>query len=299
MTDHRYRDGSEPMRVRIPADIDRPDRLVGGLTGHQLALLASAAIVVWLLYAIAHRVVPTPIIGAAAAPIVVAAVCLAIGRRDGLSLDRFLLAATRHRRSQQLLVPAQNGVQKPPSWAGVDPGPMPGPLALPCGDVDEAGLLNLGADGAAVVCRVRTIVFGLRTGAERAALVAAFGRYLNGLTAPLQILVRTEPIDMAPTVAQLRHAAGGLPHPALERAAVGHAEFLHELATRHELLSRDVLVVLRDPAGGAEAAAGLRVRVEEAVNGLAAAGVTVSVLDGADARRCLLAAYDPAGEVPQ
>jgi hypothetical protein len=286
---------SERLRVRIPADVDRPDRLIGGLTGHQLALLAAAAAAVWLLYAVAHDVVPAPVIGAAAVPIIVAAVGLAIGRRDGLSLDRFLLAAVRHRRSQRLLVPAPSDVRPTPTWVGTDPGPIPAPLELPCREIDDDGLLDLGDDGAAIVCRARTIGFELRTEDEQAALVAAFGRYLNGLTTPVQIVVRSEPVDLQRRVKELRDEAGGLPHQELERAAVAHARFLHDLATTRTLLKRDVLLVLRDPAGGVDAATRIRVRAEDVVSGLAAAGVTVTVLDQTQARRCVEAAYDPAG----
>jgi len=34
-------------RVRIPADVDRPDKLLAGLTARQLAILAVAAVVLW------------------------------------------------------------------------------------------------------------------------------------------------------------------------------------------------------------------------------------------------------------
>ena len=288
------RDRSERLRVRIPADIDRPDRLIGGLTGHQLALLAGAAATVWLLYAVAHDVLPVPLIGAAAVPVIVAGVGLAIGRRDGLSLDRFLLAAAKHRRSGRLLVPAPSGVSPPPTWIGAPPSPTPAPLELPCRGIDDDGLLDLGDDGAAIVCRARTIGFELRTEDEQAALVAAFGRYLNGLTTPVQVVVRSEPVDVHGSVRELREEAGGLPHQELERAAVAHAQFLRDLATSRTLLKRDVLLVLRDPAGGVDAATRLRVRAEDVVSGLAAAGVTVTVLDQTQAHRCVEAAYDPA-----
>jgi hypothetical protein len=167
-------------------------------------------------------------------------------------------------------------------------------LELPCREIDDDGLLDLGDDGAAIVCRARTIGFELRTEDEQAALVAAFGRYLNGLTTPVQVVVRSEPVDLHGSVRELREEAGGLPHQALERAAVAHAQFLHDLATARTLLKRDVLLVLRDPAGGVDAPTRLRVRAEDVVSGLAAAGVTVTVLDQTQARRCVEAAYDPA-----
>jgi hypothetical protein len=45
-----------------------------------------------------------------------AALALAVGRRDGLSLDRLLAAALHQARSPRRLVPAPEGVAPPPGW---------------------------------------------------------------------------------------------------------------------------------------------------------------------------------------
>ncbi len=108
--------------------------------------------------------------------------------------------------------------------------------------------------------------------------MAGFGRYLNSLAEPAQVLIRAEPIDLAPAIAELERAAPGLPHPGLEEAAREHARFLADLAATRDLLRREVLVVLRQPAGDG-AAGRLRRRAEEASAALAAAGVTLEVLD--------------------
>ena len=39
-----------PARVRVPADVERPDRVLAGLTARQLALLAVAAVALWAAY---------------------------------------------------------------------------------------------------------------------------------------------------------------------------------------------------------------------------------------------------------
>ena len=287
------RDADEPARVRIPADMDRPDRILAGLTGRQLAILAAAAAVVWVAYSAVHRLVPLPLFGALAAPALVAALFLALGRRDGLGLDRFLAAAIRHARSPRRLVPAPEGVTPAPTWAGHDLDPVPAPLSLPCRDVAETGTIDLSPDGAAVICRASAVGFALRTPPEQRALAGAFGRYLNSLADPIQMLVRSEPVDLTPAITQLREAAGGLPHPALEAAALAHAGFLADLANHQDLLTRQVLLVLRDPAGGPDAPTRLRRQADEASRGLAAAGVAVTALDGPGAVDCLRAALDP------
>lgn len=289
----RTLDADEPARVRIPADMDRPDRILAGLTGRQLAILAAAAAAVWVGYSAVHRLVPLPLFGALAAPALVAALFLAVGRRDGLGLDRFLAAAIRQARGPHRLVPAPEGVTPAPTWAGHETDPVPAPLSLPCRDVGESGMIDLGPDGAAVICRASAVGFALRTPAEQQALAGAFGRYLNSLAAPIQILARSEPVDLTPAITELQEAAGGLPHRALEAAAVAHAGFLADLTDHQDLLTRQVLLVLRDPAGGPDATTRLRRQAEEASRGLAAAGVAVTALDGPGAVDCLRAAVDP------
>ena len=75
----------EPGRVRIPADVDRPDRILAGLTARQLALIAVPAVVAWAGYLAIRRPVPPVVFVAGATPLAVAAVVLATGRRDGVS----------------------------------------------------------------------------------------------------------------------------------------------------------------------------------------------------------------------
>jgi PrgI family protein len=278
-------------RVRIPADFERPDKILAGLTARQLAILAVAAVVVWALYAATRRVLPVVAFGALALPIGAVAATLALGSMEGTSADRWVLAAWRHRSSTRRFVPAPDGVAPAPAFLRVSADPLPAPLSLPVGEVSADGILDLGADGVALVCRASAVTFSLRTPGEQDALVAAFARFLNSLADPVQILVRAEPIDLAPTIDALRQAAPGLAHPALEAAAKGHADFLADLATQRDLLRREVLLVLHQSAGD-DAASRLQRRAGEAAAALGAAGVTLVVLDGHAAARCLSGALD-------
>jgi hypothetical protein len=45
------RDRDDRSRVRIPADVERPDKLLAGLTARQLAILAVTAVALWAGYA--------------------------------------------------------------------------------------------------------------------------------------------------------------------------------------------------------------------------------------------------------
>ncbi|MGH7747327.1 MAG: PrgI family protein, partial [Candidatus Dormibacteria bacterium] len=108
-----------------------------------------------------------------------------------------------------------------------------------------------------------------------------------------------EPVDRTSAIGALLDAAPGLPHPALEAAARGHARFLADLADRRDLLRREVLVVLRhrlhSNGAGDDPAGRLHRRANEAAAALAAAGVTLAIADGPAAAACLARALDPAG----
>jgi hypothetical protein len=281
-------------RVRIPADVDREDRLLAGLTARQLAILAVAAVAAWAVVTAATAVLPPPAAVALAVPVGAAGAALALGRRDGLPADRLLAAALRQRLAPARRVPAPEGVTPAPAWAAPrDRVADPVPLAFPAHGVDGQGVVDLGPDGAALVCRASPVNLRLRTPAEQDALVAAFARLLNAVTAPLQVVVRADRADLRATVAALTGQAGGLPHPALEAACREHAAFLETLAARRDVLRREILVVLREPGPAAAAAVALRRRAEDATAALAAAGITLTPLDAAEAAGLLRRAADP------
>jgi len=294
------RDREDRGRVRIPADVERPDKLLAGLTARQLAILGVAAVALWLGYDATRHLIPAVAYGVAAIPIAAVAATLALGRFEGIAADRWVSFVWRHHRAPRRLVPAPDGVPAPPAFLGAQAGPVPAALRLPVVGVSAEGIVDLGPDGLAVICRASAVTFSLRTPVEQEALVAGFARWLNGLDHPSQLLVRAEPVDLAPSIDALLEAAPGLPHPALEAAARGHAAFLADLARRRDLLRREVLVVLRQPPSSntaeADASAQLRRRASEAGRALGAAGVTLTVLDGPAATTCLASAFDPAGD---
>ena len=83
--------------ARIPSDIHRPDRVVGPFTARQAAILAATGAALYLLWTVARGLVAAPVFLAGAVPVAALALVVVLGHRDGLSLDRLLLAAVRHR----------------------------------------------------------------------------------------------------------------------------------------------------------------------------------------------------------
>jgi hypothetical protein len=311
--------------VRIPADVDREDRVLGSLTARQLLILTVAAILLYGGYLATKPVLPIAVFLVFAVPIGGAVAIVVLGQRDGLSLDRLLLAAVRQRLTPRHRVAAPESVRPAPQWlSSGDASIAPAPLRLPAESVTEAGLIDLGHDGLAVVATCSTVNFQLNTATEQEGLVAVFGRYLHSLSAPIQILVRAERMDLSAQIAELRATAGGLPHPALEHAAHEHADYLTQLAATTDLLRRQVLLVLREPVHAAGTAvssplarllrshrpervedgvlraaeARLVRRLAEATELLAPGGITVTALDAGQATAVLAAACNPDCLIP-
>jgi len=288
-----------PLRARVPGDLERPDRLAFGLTGRQLVILAVTGLILYSAWTAVATVVHPLVFLACAIPVVAAAFLLAVVRRDGISLDAWVLAAVRHRRSPHRLVPAEGPIVTAPAWVDTTAGagdrlPLPAPLRLPAKGITGDGLIDLGSDGSTGLVAASTVAFGLRTPAEQNGLVAGFARWLHSLDGPAQIVVRAQRVDLTSLADRHLAAAPGLPHLALEQAARSHAAFLNDLATQRELLQRQVTVAVRSRRGRqhtAHAAA-------EAVRALAGCEVPARVLDGPDAAVRLAESLDPTAPMP-
>ncbi|MEC3974959.1 PrgI family protein [Amycolatopsis sp. H20-H5] len=102
--------------VRIPADVDMRDRVLGPLTARQLAILGVTGLVLYAAWAATAAFLPIPVFLALAIPVGTAAAILALGQRDGISMDRMLVAAIRQRVAPRHRVSAPEGVRAAPAW---------------------------------------------------------------------------------------------------------------------------------------------------------------------------------------
>ena len=278
--------------VKIPA-VDQEDHVLANMTARQAVELAAVVGVLWIAYQASHPFIRTLVFAIAALPLLAAAIALVLTRRDGLPLDRWLLAAWHHRRTADRLVPVGIDTAEAAPIRELLAEEGLSALPLPAHAIGTDGTVDLGADGCAVISTAGTVNFALRTAAEQRMLIGGFGRWLNALTAPVQVLVRTHRLDLAPVVAGLRERAPGLPHPLLEDAAHAHADFLAELAQGRDLLARQVLVVQREPGSDRAAAQRVQRRAVESAGLLASCEVDTTALDPSAAYGVLLAACDP------
>ena len=81
--------------VPVNADLEIDDKILGPFTAHQAAILAAGAVLLWLAYAGLHRLIPPVVLLAAAVILGGALLAVITTRRDGLSLDRYLITALR------------------------------------------------------------------------------------------------------------------------------------------------------------------------------------------------------------
>jgi hypothetical protein len=282
--------GETGVRAKMAADVEAPDKVLYGLTFRQLAILAVAAVVFYAAWRGLHTIVPAPVLlgaGVIGGGLVFA---VAVGRRDGLPFDAWLLAAIRHSRTPHALsttdttTPVPDWIQPPAKVR------LPAPLRLPADAIAGDGQISLGPVRAAMVAAT-SVNLHLRTGDEQAALIDTYGRWLNSLSTPTQIVVSAQPVDLHSHARTLAATAVGLPHPALAEACADHAAFLHDLADRRDPLRRQVLVITRTASGEPGHAA--RRRAEDTARALSGLGVTTRVLDGPAVTAAIAASADP------
>jgi hypothetical protein len=279
--------------VKVPADIEREDRLAFGLTARQLAILAGSAVAGYGLTDALGAVLPEPFPLAAGGLVVLAGLSLALLRHAGLAGDRLALAAARFAAAPRRRVLAPDGL--PAALPGTPRTARVVPLELPLRAILPSGVVALGDGSHCLLLAARGSGFELRAAAEQSALVAAFARFLNGLSEPLQIVVQSERISLAGLAGRLEQAAAARSAP-IRAAARSHAAYLRSLGGETEpLRRRRIVLVLRVGGQRATAEAALARAADQAGELLAAAAVELTTLAGEEAAALLARSFDPPG----
>jgi len=281
-------------RVKLPADLELEDKLAFGLTARQLLLLGACAVASYGLYTITAAALPMPVAAALCAPLAIAGTVLSLGHKDGLPADRLARLALRYLTAPRRRLLAPDGLPAP--LPGARRQPAVAPLDLPVRAVYRSGLVELVDGSFCLLLRAASGSFALKSDEEQAALVEAFGRFLNGLADPVAIYVRSEPVDLAARAHTLEQTAATIARPELADAARAHARFLRELPSDGELRRREILLLLITRAREASAArTTLERRSRETSELLRAAGIELSALDGEQTAALLAGAFDPPG----
>ncbi|WP_435591323.1 VirB4 family type IV secretion system protein, partial [Nocardia sp. bgisy118] len=254
-----------------------------------------------------------------------------------LSADLLLVAAIRHRFRPRHLARSRGSTRtEAPRWIATRanrsrPRP-PVPTELSANQVrlpesvsnsgsGAVGVIDLGADGLAVIAAAGTLNLSLRTPAEQDSLVGQLAGWLHTLRQPVQILVRSARLDLTEHITGL-HTAAEQMSPDLAAAALDHADHLAELTAREDPTHRQVLLIWREQietlaatglraklpgrgrarralSGGARRAAESRLlrRMNEAADVLAPLGISVNALDDVAATAVLASCTNPEGLV--
>ncbi|MBO4207184.1 PrgI family mobile element protein [Micromonospora echinofusca] len=268
-----------PPRAVVPANVNEPDRIAFGLTFRQLGIIGGAGLAGLGGYRAFGQLLPPVVWLVVGVVVFAAAIVVALGRRDGLPLDVWLRHGITLARSPRTLAP---GAARASTVAVVAGAPVvPAPLRSPVTAISPAGVLTCEGGGRVLIACGTTNIH-LRTGDEQGALLDGFGRFLNSLTGPAQIVVAAQRHDLTGYAQTVVDRASRLPHPALQAAAADHGRFLLDLDSRRDPLRRQVLAVVT----GEHAA-------DAAVRALSGLGVEAAVLDGPAVASALANAVDP------
>jgi hypothetical protein len=107
----------------------------------------------------------------------------------------------------------------------------------------EDDLIRLAGDDYRAVLEVGSVNFGLQGEAEQEVVVASFAAFLNGLTFPVQTLVRVLPVNVDGYLQELEEKARRLPDELAELAR-DYVTFLRKLARNRTLLERRFYLVV-------------------------------------------------------
>ena len=281
--------------VRVPADVELEDRLAFGFTGKQLAILAATAVSAYGAFVVLDALLPTAFAVAAAVLVAVAGASLALVRQDGLSGDQLALAIARFALAPKRQLLAPQGLPLP--LPAVPPQPRTAPLDIPIRRVLANGVIEVTDGSHCRLLTARGTSFELRSPDEQAAFVAAFVRFLNGRTDPIQISIRSERVSLRPHAETIEDRSAAHP-PGLREAACDHARFLRSLGETQPLRRRRIVLVLRSREREPELAEIALDRLSaEAVELLRGAEVALQPLNGQQAAALLARSLDPPGPI--
>lgn len=278
------------MKFRVPANVDMPDRIVGGLTFRQLMILAAGGVLIWLLYVTLGRFLSLPVFAGVALPLGAACLAVATSAQNGIGIDRLAVLAARFllRPNRQVLAPDALPGRRSLGRERI------AAIDIPLQRVTDDGLIDLAQEGFAVICRASGVNLALRSEQEQRALVEGFGRFLNSLDGATQFLLRSHRMELDPTLLELEQKASGLPHPLLEQASRAYGRFLRELRSSG-VQKREVLLCFREHADSEdEADSRLFQRVEQARTLLRGLGINLRRLTAEEAAGCVRGSFDAA-----
>lgn len=114
---------------------------------------------------------------------------------------------------------------------------------LPISDIkDDIILLKKG--GAAIVLGTTAVNFDLLTEVEQIAIISAFGQTLNSLSFPIQIVIRSQRLDITSYLKLLDMAISRQTNPKLAKLMGQYRLFVQSLIKQNEVLDKEFFIII-------------------------------------------------------
>ena len=114
---------------------------------------------------------------------------------------------------------------------------------LPIGEIrNDSVLLKNG--GLRAVIQVEALNFNLKSETEQQGIVSGYESFVNTLSFPLQIVVRSSKLNIDPYILQLRTIAANQPNELLKNQTLSYADFVEKLVDIAQIMQKKFYVVV-------------------------------------------------------
>ncbi len=98
--------------------------------------------------------------------------------------------------------------------------------------------------GLRAILQVETLNFNLKSETEQQGIIAGYQSFMNTLTFPLQILVRSSRMNIDPYLTRLRQLAGTQKNDLLRKQTIAYAEFVEKLVDIADIMQKRFFVIV-------------------------------------------------------
>lgn len=106
------------------------------------------------------------------------------------------------------------------------------------------GIVLLKNNAAAVVIQTTAVNFDLLSEVEQDAMIASYSQFLNSLTFPIQVIVRSKRMDISNYIESLESVEKNQANPYLKEQIRTYRTFIGELISKNEVLDKKFYIVV-------------------------------------------------------
>lgn len=114
---------------------------------------------------------------------------------------------------------------------------------LPIAEIRNDTVL-LKSGGMRAILQVEALNFNLKSDTEQAGIIAGYQSFVNTISFPLQILVRSTKMDIDPYLIQLRELAEKQENPLLKDQTYAYADFIEKLVDIADIMQKRFFVII-------------------------------------------------------